>query len=173
MTEEQSGVKRPTGLWVLFVLTSISTSLGILQSFTNILSGAPNASQIKKMKLEMAKSMKAAKELDSSFLIELIEKMEKITASTIENFVFFNSISLVFYALGLAAAIYMFRGLKIGFHMYIIYSFLTLIQYYFIISPSDVPIMLLVANGMVSLLFIFLYSRYLNWMQPTSSDLED
>ncbi|MDA9161938.1 hypothetical protein N9O13_06075 [Crocinitomicaceae bacterium] len=173
MTEERKENKRPTGLWVLFVLTSISTSLGILQSFTNILNGAPNASQIKKMKLEMAKTMKAAKELDSSFLIELIEKMEKITASTIENFVFFNSISLLFYALGLAAAIYMFRGLKIGFHMYIIYSFLTLIQYYFIINPSEVPVMLLVANGMVSLLFIFLYSRYLNWMQPTRSELED
>ena len=121
----------------------------------------------------MAKSMKAAKELDSSFLIELIEKMDKITDATVENFVFFNSISLVFYALGLAAAILMFRGLKIGFHMYIIYSFLTLIQYYFIISPSDVPVIVLVANGLVSLLFIFLYSRHLHWMKSSSLELGD
>lgn len=173
MTEEQNENKRPTGLWVLFILSTISTSLGILQSFTNILNGAPNSSQIKEMKLDMAKSMKAAKELDSSFLIELIEKMDKITDATVENFVFFNSISLVFYALGLAAAILMFRGLKIGFHMYIIYSFLTLIQYYFIISPSDVPVIVLVANGIVSLLFIFLYSRHLHWMKSSSLELGD
>ena len=56
MTEERKENKRPTGLWVLFRIDSQSQLPSVLlQSFTNILNGAPNASQIKKMKLEMAK----------------------------------------------------------------------------------------------------------------------
>ena len=87
-----------------------------------------------------------------------------------ENFEFYHSLSLVFCGIGIAGAIMMYRGMKLGFHLYIVYSFLTLIQYYFITDASNIPVVLLITNGLISLLFIYLYSRHLSWM--TSRELE-
>tara|TARA_B100000963_G_C22511582_1_gene618617 strand:+ start:225 stop:731 length:507 start_codon:yes stop_codon:yes gene_type:complete len=163
--EQQPQQKRPTGLWILFILTTISTGLSLLSALTNLLQGPPNQSVIKQMKAEMAQSMKIAKEVKSDFLIEFIEKMSVISDATIQNFTLFNGLSFIFYAIGMAGAVLMFRGLKLGFHLYISYSLLVLIQYYFIVDPSQVPWMILLANGLVSLLFVLLYSRHLNWMK--------
>jgi len=165
MDEIQEENKRPTGLLVLFILTTIYTSLKLLGTIGNILSGPPNAKEIKLIKVEMAKSMKAAKEMGSDYLIDLIEKMGVISDATLANFMLFNFLSFLFYGLGLAAAILMFKRMKLGFHLYIGYSFILLIQYYFIVNPSDVPLSLLIGEGLLSLLFIFLYSRHLKWMQ--------
>tara|TARA_Y100001978_G_C23696577_1_gene437930 strand:+ start:1856 stop:2362 length:507 start_codon:yes stop_codon:yes gene_type:complete len=163
--EQKPQQKRPTGLWILFILTTISTGLSLLSALTNLLQGPPNQSVIKQMKAEMAQSMKIAKEVKSDFLIEFIEKMSVISDATIQNFTLFNGLSFIFYAIGMAGAVLMFRGLKLGFHLYISYSLLVLIQYYFIVDPSQVPWMILLANGLVSLLFVLLYSRHLNWMK--------
>ena len=170
MNEQNEPMKRPTGLLVVFILTVISTSLTILQAIGSLLIGPPNESAVKEMQLQLAKSMKVAKEVDSPFLLEYVEKMSIITSATIENFMFYHSLSFMFCGLGLAAAIVMFRGKKLGFHLYIVYSFLTLIQYYFITDPSNVPMALLITNGLISLLFVYLYSRHLNWMK--SKELE-
>jgi len=173
MNETQEESKRPTGLLVLFILTTIYTSLKILGALGSVLSGPPNAEEIKRIKVEMGKSMKAAKDLNSDFLVDFIEKMGIISEATIANFMLFNFLSILFYGLGLAAAILMFKRMKLGFHLYIGYSFLLLLQYYFIVSPSDVPISLLVMEGLMSLLFIFLYSRYLNWMKVNEFEQVD
>ena len=170
MTEQVESSKRPTGLLVVFILTVISTSLSILQALGSLLAGPPDKAAIKEVQTELAKSMKVAKEIDSQFLIDYIEKMGIITSDTIENFVFYHSLSFVFFGIGLAGAIMMYRGMKLGFHLYIVYSFLTLIQYYFITDASNIPIVLLITNGLISLLFIYLYSRHLSWM--TSRELE-
>ncbi len=162
---QEAPVKRPTGLSVLFILTAISTGLSILTSLANLLQGPPNQSVIKQMKAEMAESMKLAKELKSDILIEFFEKMSLISDATVESFTFFNGLSFVFAATGLAGGILMFRGLKLGFHVYISYCFLALIQYYFIVNPSQVPLAIIIANSLVSLLFVFLYSRHLSWMK--------
>ena len=163
--EQKPQQKRPTGLWILFILTTISAGLSLLSALTNLLQGPPNQSVIKQMKAEMAQSMKIAKEVKSDFLIEFIEKMSVISDATIQNFTLFNGLSFIFYTIGMAGAVLMFRGLKLGFHLYISYSLLVLIQYYFIVDPSQVPWMILLANGLVSLLFVLLYSRHLNWMK--------
>lgn len=165
MNETQEENKRPKGLLVLFILTTIYTSLKLLGALGSLLSGPPNAQEIKRIKVEVAKSMKAAKELNSDYLVDFIEKMGIISDASIANFMLLNFISILFYGLGLTAAILMFKRMKLGFHLYVGYSFLLLIQYYFIVSPSDVPMSLLIMEGLMSLLFIFLYSRHLKWMQ--------
>jgi len=173
MNEIQEEEKRPTGLLVLFILTTIYTSLKLLGAIGSLLSGPPNAQEMKLIKVEMAKSMKAAKDLNSEYLVDFIEKMGVISDATLANFMLFNFLSFLFYGLGLAAAILMFKRMKLGFHLYIGYSFILLIQYYFIVSPSDVPLSLLIMEGLLSLLFIFLYSRYLNWMKVNEFEKVD
>ena len=171
MTEQVESSKRPTGLLVVFILTVIFTSLSILQAIGSLLAGPPDKAAMKEVQKELAKSMKVAKEIDSPFLIDYIEKMGIITSATIENFVLYHSLSFIFYLIGLAGAIMMFRGMKLGFHLYIIYSFLTFTQYYFITDASNIPLVVLITNALISLFFIFLYSRYLSWM--TSKELEN
>ena len=96
--------------------------------------------------------------------IDIIRQTEKITLASLENFQLFSLLILLISSLGLYGAFQMFRGYKLGFHLYIAYSFLSLIQYYFVISPSEIPIFNLLANGSVSLFFILMYARHLDWM---------
>ncbi len=165
MNEIQEEQKRPRAVLVLFILTCIYTSLKLIGALGNLLTGPPSAEEVKKVKTEMGKSLKAAEELKSDYLIEFYNKMDLITDATIANFMLYNFLSFLFFGLGLMGAIFMFNRRKLGFHLYIMYSFLVLIQYYFIVSPADVPFSLLLMEGLISVLFIYLYSRHLKWME--------
>ena len=96
MTEQVESSKRPTGLLVVFILTVIFTSLSILQAIGSLLAGPPDKAAMKEVQKELSKSMKVAKEIDSPFLIDYIEKMGIITSATIENFVLYHSLSFIF-----------------------------------------------------------------------------
>ena len=91
--------------------------------------------------------------------------MENVTLATLENFQLYIFLLLLISALGLYGAFKMFKGYKLGFHLYIAYSFLSLIQYYFVVSPSEIPMFMLLANGLISLFFILMYARHLHWMK--------
>lgn len=163
--EEKKHEKRPTGLLILFVLTVLSTSIQLLSSVAGVFSGKPTATEINDIKLSNAKMVKVFKDMDATEVIDFIQKMEYITLAKLDNLQFFSFITLLISGLGLFAAIKMFTGHKLGFHLYIMYSFLSIIQIYTIVSPAEVPTIDVIFNGSFSLLFIFLYSRYLNWMQ--------
>ena len=51
-TEQEAQGKRPTGLWVLFILSTISTGLSFLAALVNLLQGPPNQSVTNQMKAE-------------------------------------------------------------------------------------------------------------------------
>ena len=74
--EQKPQQKRPTGLWILFILTTISAGLSLLSALTNLLQGPPNQSVIKQMKAEM------------SFLVETIRtKNPDIYYNDMKNFI--------------------------------------------------------------------------------------
>ena len=158
--------ERPRGLLILFVLTAINTSTQLLSSVAGVFSGSADSVAMEEVKFENARLIKSFRDMGSSEdMLEVIRKMEVITLATLENLQLMSFLMLLFSGLGLYGALTMFRGLKKGFHMYIAYSFLCLIQYYFIVSPSEIPIYVMLTNGSVSLLFVYLYSRHLTWMK--------
>jgi hypothetical protein len=118
----------------------------------------------------MAKTIVDFRQLDPPpEVMELIEKIQQISTAVNDNFLFFTGISTLFSAIGFVSVFLMFRKEIYGFHAYIVYSILSSISIYFILSPSEVPTPLIVVNLLFSGLFVFLYSRNLAWIKNDSS----
>ena len=168
--KNSSRPKRPNGLYVLFVLTLINAGSQLFTSISGVFSGRPDKSVFEAVKIENAKLINEIKNYGQDIneeWIDIIRQMEKITLASLENFQLFSLLLLLVSSLGLYGAFKMFKGYKLGFHLYIAYSFLGLIQYYFVISPSEIPTFTLIANGSVSLFFILMYGRHLHWMKES------
>ena len=165
--QEQAQEKRPTGLLVLCILTMISTGWQLLGSLGGVASGAATSKDLSEVKLKYAELINLFKEFGQTDGFEPILKMQDIEIAVVENLQFFSFLGLVFAGVGLFGAFKMYNGSKLGFHLYIVYSFLSLIHYHFVMSPSEIPMHLLVVNGLFSLLLVFLYSRHLKWMQAS------
>ena len=82
-----------------------------------------------------------------------------------ESFYSFQLVQFLCIGCGLAGAIWMFKGKKIGFHLYIIYSLISLGSMYIFIPFSEVPSYSILFNGLFSGLFIWMYSRNLSWLK--------
>ena len=161
---------KPKSLLILGILTILNTSLAILNGIISLVSGPPGAEQIKKENLEIAKTIVDFRQLDPPpEVMEIIEKIQQISTAVNDNFLFFTGISTLFSIIGLVSVILMFRKEIYGFHAYIVYSILSSISIYFILSPSEVPTPLIVVNLLFSGLFVFLYSRNLAWIKNDSS----
>lgn len=161
---------KPKSLLILGILTILNTSLALLNGITSLVSGPPSAADIKKENLTIAKSIIDFKKLDPPpEALDLIEKIQQISTAVNDNFLFFTGISTLFSAIGFVSVFLMFRKEIYGFHAYIVYSILSSISIYFILSPSEVPTPLIVVNLLFSGLFVFLYSRNLAWIKNDSS----
>jgi hypothetical protein len=161
---------KPKSLLILGILTILNTSLALLNGITSLVSGPPNAVDLKKENIKMAKTIVDFRQLDPPpEVMELIEKIQQISTAVNDNFLFFTGISTLFSAIGFVSVFLMFRKEIYGFHAYIVYSILSSISIYFILSPSEVPTPLIVVNLLFSGLFVFLYSRNLAWIKNDSS----
>jgi hypothetical protein len=161
---------KPKSLLILGILTILNTSLALLNGIISLVSGPPSAEQIKKENIEMAKTIVDFRQLDPPpEALDLIEKIQQISTAVNDNFLFFTGISTLFSAIGFVSVFLMFRKEIYGFHAYIVYSILSSISIYFILSPSEVPTPLIVVNLLFSGLFVFLYSRNLAWIKNDSS----
>jgi hypothetical protein len=165
---------KPKSLVILGVLTILNTSLAILSGITSLISGPPSADQIKKENLEMARTIVDFKELNPpAEVLEMIEKIQQINTAVNDNFLFFTGISTLFSIIGFVGVILMFRKEVYGFHAYIVYSILSSISIYFILTPSEVPTPLIVVNLLFSGLFVYLYSRNLKWIKDEIEPTND
>lgn len=163
MNEERE--PRPRFLTTLCVLTFISTGLSTISNLFSLITGPLSDEQLKDvqvMMMDFADQMKSAN-MDSVAVV--YEKLFRIQEATNANHYVFVLSTLVILGVGIFAAIKMMKGSKLGFHLYIIYSFLSVVQLYFFVSASTIPTFMVVTNIVFSLLFIFLYSRNLKWMR--------
>ncbi len=157
---------KPKSLLILGILTILNTSLALLNGIISLISGPPSAVEIKKENLKMAQSIVDFKKLDPPpEAMDLIEKIQQISTAVNDNFIFFTGISTLFSAIGFVSVFLMFRKEVYGFHAYIVYSILSSISIYFILSPSEVPTPLIIVNLLFSGLFVYLYSRNLAWIK--------
>ena len=168
MTEEllepQKPTKRPAGLWVLLIITLIYSSVNAFTGLIKLLAG-PSEKQLLLEKKYFLDFMTDFKKYDSEGVREVIEMRFVFMDAVYANFYTYYSLYFIFYSLGVSAAILMFKRLKVGFHVYIAYSLLLLTHNYFILSPSQLNISDLMVLSLLSVLMIFLYSRYLKEMK--------
>ncbi|MBL1280297.1 MAG: hypothetical protein COA33_008505 [Fluviicola sp.] len=155
---------RPGFLTTLCVLTFIWTGLSILGSFFSLAWGKQSAEQMMASKVELTKQMSEMKRLGMDGFADFFEKLILMGEESNNNFYIGIFVSLVVVGIGLFAALKMWNGFKIGFHLYIVYSLLSVVAIYSTVSPSNVPSFIIIVSLILSGLFVFLYSRNLHWL---------
>jgi hypothetical protein len=127
--------------------------------------GQPSQEEITESKLELARSLEQIEKNDVQFLEELIRNLQIMLDSMYSNFFLYTFVATLVAGVGLAGVIFMFKRKELGFHLYIIYSLLYVAQSYLFVSPANVPLILVITNLGISGIFIYIYSRSLNWFR--------
>jgi len=155
----------PQLLLVTGIISLLGTGSTILSSLMSIILGKPSQEEITESKLELAKSLEQVEKNDVQFLEELIRNLQIMLDAMYQNFFLYTFVAALVAGAGLAGIIFMFKRKELGFHLYIIYSLLYVAQSYLFVSPANVPLVLVLTNLGVSGIFIYIYSRSLNWFR--------
>ncbi len=157
--------KVPTFLRVLSILSLIAIISGLMSGVLGLLSGPFSPEEIDDY---LAKNMDGVNQLHDMgeiYWAETTSKILNLVRYTNNNFYMDRLINIGAYGIGLAGVMFMLRGRKIGFHLYIVYNLITLISIYASAPAYAVPPFYFFLFGFISLLFIFLYSRNLKFMK--------
>lgn len=157
---------RPKFLTVLCILTFISTGLSLLSGLYNLIfTGKQSEEQMLNAKVEMAEAISQLKEMGANGFVEMMEKINRMTIEVNDNFYLASFISIATVGIGLFGAFKMWKGFKLGFHLYIVYNLLVVGAIYLYVSPQNIPSLIVIVNIILSSIFVFMYSRNLKWMK--------
>jgi len=94
----------------------------------------------------------------------VLEKLYQMNQAFMDAYYAYYTVLLLVFSIGVAGVILMLKRIKLGFHLYITYSILGIGHLYLFAAPNIIPTPLIVISLFFSGLFIFLYSRFLPWM---------
>lgn len=164
--QEPEEAKRPTILLVAAILSLLNMAFSLMQNFSAFARGPLNSEELEKSKVQITKSINQFRDVDGMETMEdMLREMIHMTEVLNANFTVNVLSGIVIVLLGVAGVIMMLKGKKLGFHAYIIYSFLTSVQIYFFLSPSLLTNSMVIVSLLLSGIFVFLYSRALSWMK--------
>ena len=163
--EEEAPQKRPVFLLVLCILTFVSTGMGIFSPIIQMVRGTRSPESLKPDLDALMNLSEKMRESGMTYLANTYEQLADMTVEINPHAVLAGLIALLIVLLGAFSAVVMLKGRKIGFHLYIGYSFLQLVSVYFFASPENVPMIFPISGGIISLIFIFMYSRNLHWLK--------
>lgn len=163
--EQPESTNRPRGLHTLCILTFVYTGLGFISNIGRFFGGPESTEKMEEQRIQSQKTIELFTENGMNYFAELLDKLSKMADAL--NFHFYENavVSLFHVLLGAAAAYLVFKGRKLGFHLYIIYSLLSVAQLYLFVSPSIVPFTVVLFDLLFSGIFVFLYSRHLHWLK--------
>ena len=156
--------RAPRFLLILVILTLLNTGLALLGGILSFLAGKPSQKEILESKVQMARSIVELRKLKMDDFVDVFTKMEAINDAMYANFIMFNLLAVFIAGIGAASAFMMLKRMKLGFHAYIVYSFLSILSVYAFVAPVNVPSILILTNAIFAGLFVFLYSRNLKWL---------
>ena len=161
----QGQEERPSFLKVLCILSWISTGIALISGFFNLVTGPFSEEKMLEQRVDMMKSIDELKTLEMNGMAELFEKIQSMTESMNAQFYYVQTVSLIVVAIGVFGVFKMWNRSKLGFHLYIIYSLLSVLTVYLFVAPVNVPSIVVIFNLIISGIFIFMYSRNLKWMK--------
>ena len=157
--------KRPTFLLVLCILTLVYTGLSVFSPIGSLIKGPSSAAEMKQVQAVMNELADRMQEAGSSFLSNFYHQLYEMTAQVNENHYLYFMMVLLSIGMGIAGAIFMLKGRKIGFHLYLGYSFIAVLGPYAFVSVESFPLVLTIVNLVLSGIFILMYSRNLHWLK--------
>jgi hypothetical protein len=110
-------------------------------------------------KVELSKSVDEMRSLEMESLAVLMEKITRMSEALNERFYESSLLSIAVFFIGLIGVLFLWKSRKVGIHLYIIYSLLSVLEVYFFVNPQDIPTVVIIWNLLFSGLFVFLYSR--------------
>jgi len=162
---QNESIKRPTFLVVLSVFSLISISSGLLTSILGLISGPMEDYQVDEIIGQNMAGVTQLQEMGEVYWSDITLKILNLVKYTNENFYLDRLINLGAYAIGLSGVIFMLKGKKLGFHLYIVYNLIALISIYASAPASEIPSFYFILFGIISSVFIFMYSRNLKFMK--------
>ena len=156
--------KRPSSLLNLVVLSLITISIGLFFNLLALIAGPIPADEVQKIIDSNMVQVNQLYEMGQPYLADATAKILNMPSYTNANFYMDRMINISAYSIGLFAVLNMLRGVKLGFHMYIIYNLIALFGIYASVPVREIPGFYFGFFGVISLLFIFLYSKNLHWM---------
>ena len=165
ITQGKQKEPRPSFLTTLCVLSYIFIGISLLVGLNGLFQGPLSQEEMLQQKVEMTKTVDEMKSMEMDDFSRMMEQLQRMYVAINEHFYTYSMISLVVMGLGLYGVITMWKGRKTGFHFYIIYCILSIVQLYFVVSPADIPSMVVVWNLIISTIFVLLYARNLKWME--------
>ena len=156
--------RAPRFLLTLVILTLLNTGLALLGGVFSLVVGKPSEKEILASKVQMAKPIIELRKLEMDYFVDVFTKLEAINDAMYANFIMFNVLGVFIALIGATSAFMMLFRMKLGFHAYIVYSFLSILSVYAFVAPVNVPSILILTNAIFAGLFVFLYSRNLKWL---------
>ena len=157
--------KRPVFLLVLVILSSINIGISSIGALSCMLGAKPDKAMIKSAKLDFANMREQLDKANAADFIYIIDQMESVTDNMFKHFQQYNSFQLLILVLGLTGVILMYRGKKLGFHFYILYSLGLVLLPYFFNPITGIPTILTVVGIIYGAIWVFMYSRNLHWLK--------
>lgn len=166
LEQEERRQKRPVFLTVIAILSLIKIGWSLLVNFFSLIGGPMNEDELEQAKVEMTQSLNQVRgaegmEWFEDFIRSGIDMLESMNVNHTMNVL----TGLLILLIGLVGVIFMLKGRKLGFHVYIIYSFLASVQIYLFVSPSLLSNMIVIFSLFLSGIFVLLYGLNLKWMK--------
>lgn len=162
---EEQVTKRPVFLTVLCILTFVATGIGFISSIVSLIGGPQSQDEMEAANAELIQASEEMRASGLDGLADMMDKIQRMTDAFNDHFYSVGLLSIITILIGLAGALLMWTGKKLGFHLYIIYNIIGIVQIYLFVSPADIPSFVVIWNVIIASIFIFMYSRNLKWMK--------
>ncbi len=157
--------KRPKFLTVLGILSFILIGVSLFFTLVSLVFGPSSEEQLLEQKVMLMSTSNQVSELGADWLAKLYSDAAHILEATNKQFYFATLTSLIILVTGGLGVIFMWKGKRIGFHMYIIYCLLGAVQSYLFVDPKYISPIMVGISLFLSAIFVFMYSRNLKWMK--------
>lgn len=156
---------RPQYLKVLCILTFVYTGLNLLFALFGLLQGPLTDGQMEKQQVEYAQQISQLQQIGADMMVHMMHQVQLMVHDMNVHFYTAMLAKIIWTIIGAYAAFQMWNGKKIGFHIYIIYCLLEVAQLYLITSPSNIPLLVIIYELVISTIFVLMYSRNLHWLK--------
>ncbi len=157
--------KRPVFLTVLCILTLVATGIGFFAPLIMLVRGVRSETAMQAETDILLKAADQMREMGVDAFAKYYEQTADMNVQLNQNVYGYAAMILLAVILGIFGAIFMLRGKKLGFHLYIGYCLLAMITPYLFASAESIPMLNTILGAIFSLLFIFMYSRNLHWLK--------
>ena len=162
--ETEQNPKRPVLLTVLCILSFIVIGFGLMGVLFSLIGGEPTVDEIEAAHNQVLQMASDMRDKQFSTIADMLEQGAELTMYQQHCYWSVLAVNALTMITGFVGVLFMFKGRRLGFHLYIIYNLLSIGGTFLIVPSHMVPMVSVIMNLVISGLFIFLYALNLKWM---------